>query len=265
MKGLIFDIKRFAIHDGPGIRTTVFFKGCPLVCDWCHNPESRSCHIESYMHVEKVGEMEFESKKEAGRYYSLEELYKEVNKDRVFYDESGGGITCSGGEPLYQPKFLAAFLRYCKENQLQTCVDTTGYASWNIIKSILPYTDLFLFDVKHLDPVKHREGTGVDNRVILQNLEKLLEEGARIQLRFPLIPGFNDGIEHIHMLLDYVTQKLSGNILGISILPYHNLGISKFEKFQVSRNNDYKKPDPVVIEQIKTVFKENNIEVNIGG
>jgi pyruvate formate lyase activating enzyme len=265
MKGLIFDIKRFAIHDGPGIRTTVFFKGCPLSCDWCHNPESRSCHIESYIEKERVGNVAYNAEKQAGKYYTNQELIQEVKKDMVFYDESKGGVTCSGGEPLYQPGFLQLFLEASKAENLHTCVDTSGYAHWKKLKNIIPFTDLFLYDIKHLDAVSHKDATGVDNSTILRNLEKLVAARSKVQIRFPLIPGFNDKPKHIEDLINFIANNLQGEIEGIILLPYHDLGSSKYGKFGISRKGSYSEPDTEIIKKLVTTFKENKINVLVGG
>ena len=174
IKGNIFDIKRFALHDGPGIRTTLFMTGCPLDCLWCHNPESR------------LGASDDESK---NRSVTSGYVIDELKKDLVFLEESGGGVTFAGGEPLSQPVFLSFILKSMKNAMIHTAVDTTGYAPKQVLKEIMPYTDLFLYDLKIMDPVKHERFTGVDNRIILENLEYILGKGKKLRIRFPASQG----------------------------------------------------------------------------
>jgi pyruvate formate lyase activating enzyme len=157
MKGLIFSVKRYSIHDGPGIRVTFFMKGCPLSCMWCHNPEGISPFPEYVIRSDKVGEKEFRNREEAGKYYSVENILEILEKERVFINQSKGGVTFSGGEPMLQFKFLLEALKACKENDYHTAVDTSGYSSEENYKSIIPLTDLFLFDIKHLDEARHIE------------------------------------------------------------------------------------------------------------
>lgn len=189
MAGVVFDIKRFAVHDGPGIRTTVFLKGCPLRCRWCHNPESLEaspCELPKTYHI---GTSTFTEMETVGREMSVEELMHELRKEKVFMDESGGGVTFSGGEPLFQPVFLKEMLMACKAEGMHTAVDTSGYASSSVLDSIAPFTDLFLFDLKIIDSEIHSYWTGVGNSIILANFDRLISAGARVRVRIPLIPG----------------------------------------------------------------------------
>lgn len=189
MGGVVFDIKRFAVHDGPGIRTTVFLKGCPLRCRWCHNPESLEaspCELPKTYHI---GTSTFTEMETVGREMSVEELMRELRKEKVFMDESGGGVTFSGGEPLFQPAFLKEMLMACKAEGMHTVVDTSGYAASTVLDSILPFTDLFLFDLKIIDTEIHSHWTGVGNSIILANFDRLISAGARVRVRIPLIPG----------------------------------------------------------------------------
>lgn len=189
MGGVVFDIKRFAVHDGPGIRTTVFLKGCPLRCRWCHNPESLEaspCELPKTYHI---GTSTFTEMETVGREMSVEELMHELRKEKVFMDESGGGVTFSGGEPLFQPAFLKEMLMACKAEGMHTVVDTSGYAASTVLDSILPFTDLFLFDLKIIDTEIHSHWTGVGNSIILANFDRLISAGARVRVRIPLIPG----------------------------------------------------------------------------
>ena len=181
MKGVIFDIKRFAVHDGPGIRTTVFLQGCPLGCWWCHNPEGQ--------------------RNNAGNKVSVAEVMDEVIKDSIFYEESNGGVTFSGGEPLHQSGFLSELLKGCKKEGFHTCVDTSGYATKESIDLIMDDTDLFLFDLKHTDDTVHRKYTGVSNSCIIDNLKYLAGKKKEIILRFPVIPGINDSTDNISEML----------------------------------------------------------------
>ncbi|OYT13869.1 MAG: hypothetical protein B6I19_02890 [Bacteroidetes bacterium 4572_114] len=168
MRGIVFDIKRFAIHDGPGIRTTIFLKGCPLKCWWCHNPESQD--IKTFTDVKTIvlDGAPFEKQEEIGKLMSVEELLEIIEKESVFYDESGGGVTFSGGEPLLQHEFLLEILKALKQKNIHTTVDTCGFAKWEIFEQIIDYTDLFLYDLKHIDQKKHKLFTGADNKQMIQ-------------------------------------------------------------------------------------------------
>jgi len=210
-QGLIFDIKRFSIHDGPGIRTTVFFKGCPLSCAWCHNPESISADPLDVFHPSlcikcgRCSEGCFSGARETiGRWISASELLAEIEKDIPFYLESGGGVTFSGGEPLLQHAFLREILSLCAGRGISTVVDTSGYASWNNFESILEFPDLILFDVKHVDPVKHLEYTEVDNRLILSNLSKLISSGCNVIVRVLVAKGFNDDQKSLNDIASFL-------------------------------------------------------------
>ena len=190
MQGIIFDIKHYAIHDGPGIRTTVFLKGCPLGCWWCHNPESRSGDIFQYKKQEKIEGRIVEQIETIGKNYTVPEVMKEIEKDIVFFEESGGGVTFSGGEPFKQTEFLKELLKCCKKQEIHTCVDTTGYVKTDQLEKAALFTDLFLFDLKHFDDKMHIKYTGVSNKQILENLQLLDEMGKSVQIRYPLIPGY---------------------------------------------------------------------------
>ena len=194
----LFDIQRGSLNDGPGIRTTFFFMYCPLRCEWCHNPESWEAHTNT-SESDIVGGCSPESF--AGKTYLKEELMEIALKDRHYYDESDGGVCLSGGEPLMQPDFIIDFLRTLKEKGVHTCVDTSGFASQEAYRSILPYTDLFLYDLKISDPEKHRKYTGKDNKSILRNLEFLMKQSrSELIRRCPVIPGVNDDRGHFRFL-----------------------------------------------------------------
>ena len=261
MTGKIFDIQRFSVHDGPGIRTTVFLKGCPLSCLWCHNPESKSAKSEIMLHGKKcIGclecvracELGLHSFTEEGEHLirrsectlctkcaqacvgaieicgkdnSAEAIIETVLKDRDFYKNSGGGMTLSGGEPLMQPEFAKELLSLAKAEGINTAIETSGYASFDAIEAIIPYTDLFLWDVKETDCERHKLYTGVSNERILENLRRLSAAGASIVLRCPIIPGYNDREEHL-LAIGRLAEELDG-VIRVDIEPYHPLGKSK--------------------------------------
>lgn len=261
--GTLFDIKPFALHDGPGIRTTVFFKGCPLHCAWCHNPEGISPSPLLAIRPERciacgqclaacpeslpvttgnvgapcrlcgacVAACPAEARELAGTAFTVGEVMTRLLKDRPFFDESGGGVTFSGGDPLAQPDFLRTLLIACGRAALHRAVDTSGHAPRAVIAEVAAHTDLFLFDLKHLDSDAHRRLTGVANEQILANLRYLDELGARLTVRMPLIPGFNDSEEHLHR----VGRLLTGlrTIPPVHLLPYHSFQKSKHALFNI--------------------------------
>ena len=175
MKGLIFDIKRFSVNDGPGIRTTVFFKGCPLKCLWCHNPEGRSGNVQDVISSHMIGNKTFACSESIGREITINEVIDEIEKDRVFYEESNGGVTLSGGEPFFQFEFLAEILKNLKNKNLHIALDTTGYTNNENIIKIKEYVDIFLYDIKLMDDDLHIKYTGVSNNIILKNLKYLIK------------------------------------------------------------------------------------------
>lgn len=257
MTGMIFDVKRFAVNDGPGIRTTVFLKGCPLRCPWCHNPESQKREPElSFLPEKCVGcgfcasvcqngcfkngvfdrstcrscgrctEKCYAGARELiGRAAPVEEVIAEVMKDRVFYENSGGGMTVSGGEPLFQPEFTSALLAAAKRAGLHCCLDTCGFASWKKIELLLKDVDLFLYDLKESDPELHRKYTGVPLEPILENLARIDAAGGELILRCPAIPGLNDRDEHADGIARIANTLV--HVREINIMPYHPLGESK--------------------------------------
>ncbi len=259
--GCIFDIKRYAIHDGPGIRTTVFLKGCPLRCQWCHNPESwrpepepgfrRSrclrcglcvevCPNGAISLVEALPETDGDkctrcqrcvlecpasAREIIGRTVTPKEIMDEIVKDVIFYDESGGGATFSGGEPLLQPAFLLDLLNRCRAADIHTAVDTTCYAAQEVLMQVAGVADLFLCDIKHMDTDKHEQYTGVPNGPILNNIKALAKAGSRIFIRIPIVPGFNDDMTNIENTARFVRSL--GSIDRIDILPYNQGGPEK--------------------------------------
>ncbi|MCH7658022.1 MAG: glycyl-radical enzyme activating protein [Bacteroidetes bacterium] len=265
MKGLIFDIKRLALHDGPGIRTTVFFKGCPLNCLWCHNPESRCFDTESYTHLDRLDGQVFKKQKEVGKWMSVDEVIREIEKDKIFYKESGGGVTFSGGEPFLQYEFLGYLLHACKHKGIHTAVDTTGYIKREKFESIYKLSDLFLYDLKHMDERLHKKYTGVSNKLIIENLEWLSERKRKIIIRFPVVPGYNDSEKNID-LMRLLLEKLYPNVNQIDLLPYHRMSGSKAERFGLEQQiAGIEKPDPAQLESIRKKFEETGFTVGIGG
>lgn len=285
-EGFLFDIKRFAVHDGPGIRTTIFFKGCDLTCWWCHNPESRteSPHL-SVRHLALEGRL-FEKEEITGYIIRIEDILKEVEKDRIFYEESGGGITISGGEPLHQPDFCEELLKTLNKNAFHTALDTSGYATAEVIARMMPYTDLFLYDLKLMNDTEHEKYCGVSNRCILENIKLLVEAGKEIIIRFPLIPGVTDTETNVGSLLQFLdsihyheANAVSGTNQfcyryqdsrfpspEIHLLPYHNTGKEKYRRF---RMDNLMKPDIRVDEEklttLRNKFTKAGFRVKIGG
>jgi len=217
-KGIVFDIQQGGMHDGPGIRTVVFLKGCPLRCVWCHNAESICPDIQP--DLKTPGKM-------FGRQMSVDEVMNVVEKDRAYYEASGGGLTLSGGEPMLQFEFTKALLMAARERGIRTCLDTSGWAAAEQFFELLPFVDLFHFDYKATDPQNHLDWTGVPIGPIVSNLRKLDEKGANIVLRCPIIPGLNDNKEHFRTIASLAAEMPR---LKIDILPYHNMGRDKWER-----------------------------------
>ena len=260
--GIIFNIQRYSIHDGPGIRTTVFLKGCPLRCRWCSNPESINLYPEIFFRQEKcdqcgkcvdvctpkaitISESSIQINRvkcnlcmkcedictldainHIGEKLTVNEVVTEVMRDELFYNNSGGGVTISGGEPLYQIEFTLNLLKEFKKKSLHTTIDITGYAKSEDLDKILPYTDLILFDIKHLNPEMHQKGTGVTNEIILKNFERCLIKGMKVWVRLPVIPDFNDSNQYMDKLASFLSKK---SIEKISLLKYHEWGRHKYK------------------------------------
>lgn len=261
----LFDIKRFAVHDGPGIRTTVFLKGCPMDCWWCHNPESRNREPEAVSYLRKLGDKEIESKKIYGKVVQIHEIMDEILKDKIFFEESGGGVTFSGGEPLSQADGLLALLKGCKTHGLHTAIDTCGYAQWQSFEKILPFTDLFLYDLKLIDEQKHQHFTGVKNELIINNLKNLILNKANVEIRIPVIPGVNNSQEEIEAFLDFL-QRLSEKTPKVHLLLYHDIADNKYIKLKVkNRMIGMEKTNGIDVEDIRDQFIEAGFEIGIGG
>jgi pyruvate formate lyase activating enzyme len=268
-KGLIFDIRRFTVHDGPGIRTTVFFKGCPLNCWWCHNPESHSCHPEESLKTLNLDGKKFSLKEMIGKWMSVDEVMSELRMDRIFYAESSGGVTFSGGEPLMQPEFLLELLKECKANSLHTTLDTSGYADQEIIEKMYSRTDLFLYDLKLMDDTDHIRYTGVSNKPILENLKYLIFQGKQIIIRIPVIPGITDTLKNIQEIKEFLSnlmkERRSTSPLKISLLPYHSIAKNKYARFHIDNKMKHLKDlTKESLIPIKKEFEAEGFQVKIG-
>lgn len=299
---VILNIQKYSIHDGDGIRTTVFFKGCPLSCQWCHNPESQHYHSELMYYAERckscgncvkicpqksiyfaeqgVGRDETAcslcescldicsngAREIAGKQYEVKELIKEIEKDRMFYEQSEGGVTLSGGEVMAQDMdYTQELLKQLKKKGYHTAIDTCGQAPWSCFERILPYVDVFLYDIKHMSAEKHRALTGVSNELILDNLKRLSKSRAVIYLRMPLIKEINDSEEDIRQIITFIKQEIHPK--KIFLLPYHNTGMGKYARLgRTYEGSLFEPPSKEKLERIKKVFGENGFEnTQIGG
>ena len=267
LAGYIFDIERFAIHDGPGIRTTVFFHGCPLECWWCHNPEC-------WQPVEKKGKVESESHdtglhfvrkaSRIGQLVASDAVLDEIMKDEIFYEQSGGGATFSGGEPMMQMEFLLELLKGCKQNGIHTALDTCGYAPREDFMKIYELVDLFLYDLKIMDDEAHRKYTGVSNELILSNLIMLSEKGNKVCLRIPLIPEITDKEDNLNAIVRFVLPL--ENVRQVNLLPYNPLGKDKYRRLSVPfkmRRGERQTEDE--LQNAKKLFERAGYQVKIGG
>ncbi len=302
--GIIFDVKRYAIHDGPGIRTTVFLKGCPLKCRWCHNPESWRGTPEHSLRVGRcsgcgrcaeacprraisssavhpfadpakcdlcgacVTACPTGAREILGRSVSVREILREIERDVVFYDQSGGGVTLSGGEPLSQPSFVAGVLRECKAREIHTALDTSCYAPWETVETVVGDVDLLLVDLKHLDAAEHKRLTGVSNELILENLRRLDRLKKEIIIRIPIIPGVTDGDANIMATGNFLATL--DRVVRVDILPQNEAATAKVGRLA----EDYELlpahvrdhvPDPERVDQIASQLREMGFTVKIGG
>ncbi|SHJ29087.1 pyruvate formate lyase activating enzyme [Malonomonas rubra DSM 5091] len=298
---LTFDIKRYAINDGPGIRVTIFLKGCPLNCRWCHNPESISPQVQKLFTRSKCigcGECVKVCPTEAcrltaegiitdkelctlcgkcaevcptlaiemsGQQQTVAELLEIIEKERPFFNQSGGGVTFSGGEPLLYPDFLCEILNACGERNIHRCIDTAGLVKTETLLEVAKRTDLFLFDLKHMNSDKHKEWTGVGNELILQNLYALAESGADIQIRIPLIEGVNADTENLTAMATYVAN-LPGKKKPVSLLPYHNIATGKDQKLgQIRDMSGMEEPSAEKINKTIKLFAQYDLVATVGG
>jgi pyruvate formate lyase activating enzyme len=295
--GLIFDIMRFAAHDGPGIRTTVFFKGCSLSCRWCHNPEGQSFDPERVYFEERcrhcldcaaecpqqaIDEIDgairtsdacilcgrcaevcmAEARRIAGRRYSVRELLAEAEKDLIFFEESGGGVTLSGGEPLSQPAFAAAFLRACRAHGIHTAIETCGFAGPDTFRAVALAADLVLFDLKLMNREKHREYTGVSNDLILANLEHLAARAHPLIVRIPVVPGINDTAEELAAFEAWLKRLRPP---AVELLPYHQIGADKYRRLGLTYQlRETPRPAGADLARIRDTLARDGLNVTLG-
>jgi len=295
--GMIFDIKQYAINDGPGIRTTVFFKGCPLSCWWCHNPESQrrspqliyranrctlcaecvdDCPLGAISlaggahtdlqrcdHCGLCAEACFNGARELlGREMTVAQVMKEIERDVLFFDTSGGGVTFSGGEPLLQRGFLLELLQRCREHEVHTVLDTSGYATWDVLDSLRGYVNLFLYDLKLMDDERHRLYTGVSNKLILSNLQMLTERGHPVFIRIPLIPGLNDDIQNLRQTGEFLSRL--ENISAVELMGYHDIARAKYESLGLEyRLPELKAPGAETLQTAAGILKDFGLNIKV--
>ncbi len=295
-RALVTNIQGYSIHDGPGIRTAVFLKGCGLECQWCSNPECISPHPEvgfikalctkcgkceevcpDGALVYKAGKLPRIEQERCsgcgacssvcsykaivlyGEQMSVDEVFDAINRDKMFYEASGGGVTVSGGEALLQPQFVYDLFEKCRRAGIHTCVETSGYAAESALRQVLPYTDYVLYDLKHLNSKKHRQYTGKPNSLILSNAKIVAASGVKMLFRMPLIPGINDDMQNIKETAEFL-HGLGNNTLRIELMPYHRLGKGKYESLDKEyRLSGVLSPEPDEVESVKKVFEANNI------
>ena len=293
---VIFNIMRFSTQDGPGIRTTVFFKGCPLSCWWCHNPESQrlepellyleercrhcgDCLAACPQHaIEQVDGIvrtsalcrrcgqctqvcQAEARQIAGRRLTVPELIAEIERDLVFFEESGGGVTLSGGEPLAQPRFVSALLAACRDRGIPTVLETCGYASRDVFLTVALAADLVLFDLKLMDPLKHKRYTGVSNRRILANLKELVARGRPVTVRIPVMPGINDADDEIRQFAGCLAEL---PVNQVELLPYHHIGAGKYKRLGLTyRLDDAPRPSPADLARFSDALTRAGLNVRV--
>jgi len=312
--GKIFDIQRYMVHDGPGIRTGVFLKGCPLRCLWCHSPESQALEDEiAWFEIKCIGLAncgrclqvcptgaltkgpkifsKFEKKEIqvidfnrnkcnkcglctqvcpskalylTGKDMSVDEIMEIIEKDRLFYRCSNGGVTVSGGEPMVQYKFVKELLKECKRRRLHVCLDTSGYAKWEHYEEVLEYVDLVLYDLKHMDTLQSQRLIGAPNELILENAKKMAKAGVAMQIRIPVIPGYNDSEENIRATAQFCSS-LGSAVKLVQLLPYHRLGASKYVRLGKKYDlEDLKPPSREHMNLCKEIIESYGLEVIIG-
>jgi len=261
--GIVFKIKKYALHDGPGIRTTVFLKGCPLRCWWCHNPEGQRPEPEPMSLAVGAGNGAARSEI-VGRSWTVSALMAEIEKDRIFYDESGGGATFSGGEPLARPEFLKALLDACRRREIHTAVDTSGYAPPGLVGEVLARADLVLYDLKLMDDARHRQYTGVGNRGILENLTALAGLGPQVVVRIPLIPGINDDADNIRRTAEFLCSLKT--IRQVDLLPFHPIAEGKYRRLEMENKlTGVRSPTRQDCERLGALLTAAGLTVSYGG
>ena len=312
LTGRIYDIQGFSVQDGPGVRTTVFMKGCPLHCPWCHSPESQAfrkqlswmsmrckgteacdsrCIMACPQNAIELGETRKDSltgndlqmihvKRDlcddcgkctevcypealylCGEDYTVERLVARLVREKPFF-KGGGGVTISGGECLCQPEFVLEVLRQLKAADINTAIDTTGFVKWEVIESILPYTDLFLYDLKHMDSEKHKAATGVPNELILENARKIAENGGKMQVRIPVIPMFNDDEENIRKTAEFCVSVKEAVTL-VQLLPYHNMGVMKYLRISDKPVMEATPPSDEKMNRLLAIMEEHGLPAQI--
>ncbi len=301
MLPLIFDIRRYSINDGPGIRITIFIKGCPLKCAWCHNPESQSPEVQKFYTASKcIGAQDCieacpndalsltpdgiitdynacklcgkcaeacptKAIEMSGKLYNTEELLSIIERERIHIDQSGGGVTFSGGEPLMHSEFLIEMLDDCGKKGLHRAVDTCGFVATETLLEVAKRTDLFLYDLKLMDPIQHKKWTGVDNRIILKNLKILAETGAKINIRIPLIKNVNANMDELTEMARFI-GNLPGEKSFVNLLPYHNIASGKYKKLEMEYlDQEMEEPSEADILKAIDIFNHFGIEVEVGG
>jgi pyruvate formate lyase activating enzyme len=264
MKGIIFNINRFAVHDGPGIRTTVFMKGCPLRCFWCHNPESWSKAIRTFQNKNILDGIEYCEDEQIGREVSVKDLMEIIERERLVMEESGGGVTFSGGEPLLQAGFLRDALQSSRKAGLHTALDTSGYAKKSVLESITDFTDLFLFDLKIMDDELHQVYTGVSNRQILENLKWLSGQAKQVFIRVPLIDKITDTERNIGEMVRFL-KGLDKPVERIDLLPFHRFGRSKFRRLNLAEpiGQEASAPDSERLDEILVSFRREGFNAHV--
>lgn len=297
--GVIFNLQRYSIHDGPGIRTVVFLKGCSLRCWWCHNPESQLLASELIFSEQRClgcgrcgenclqGAISFQEGKVVinrqmcvlcercskscptnalemiGRKMTVEQVMTEIRKDLIFYDQSGGGVTFSGGEPFFQFEYLDQLLDCCNREEIHTVVDTAGWISEERLLQIAPKIDLFLFDLKLMNSKKHEKYIGVSNELILSNLKKLTEKKYRVFVRIPIIPGINDDRENLQKTGEFLAKI---KIEQVYLLPYHNIGVGKYKKRKINYQlQDVQSPSAEKMQDLADILEKAGLQITIGG
>jgi len=259
--GIIFDIKKYAIHDGPGIRTTVFFKGCSMGCQWCHNPESKNIGVQEFVVKDRVKKST--KNKTVGYEISVYDIMEKIEKDRIFYDESDGGVTFSGGEPLVQIEFLLELLKSCKKSNIHTVVDTSGEANWKDFEKIINFVDLFLYDLKIINDELHKKYTGVSNKRVHSNLKELIVGENNIELHIPLIPGITDTDSNISDIIQFILAL--STIPAVILHAYNPLNRDKLDRFcLVNPLRKLKVQSKQKLLEIKEQFIDQGISATLG-